>query len=110
MPACHRPCFRASFCFFHAQCPYSIHQIKSATMVCNENVNVNDPGGIVLACLTNAPNNNIDGAGTASSSSHDLDGNEDDAQEESSSNADNSNSISNAKSKSATCTPTRQQK
>jgi hypothetical protein len=38
MPACHHPCFPASFCFFHAQCPDSIHQIKSnqiksATMV-----------------------------------------------------------------------------
>jgi hypothetical protein len=33
MPACYRPCFRASFCFFHAQCTYSINQIKSATMV-----------------------------------------------------------------------------
>jgi hypothetical protein len=90
--------------------PPSTH--TSSTINCNENVNVNDPGGIVLACLTNAPNKNIDGTGTASPSSRDLDDNEDDAQEESSSNADKANSISNAntKSKSATCTPTRQQK
>jgi hypothetical protein len=38
MSACYRPCFPASFLFFHAQCTYSIHQIKSnqiksATMV-----------------------------------------------------------------------------
>jgi hypothetical protein len=38
MPACYCPCVPASFCFFHAHCTYSIHQIKakqikSATMV-----------------------------------------------------------------------------